>query len=83
MSKLPKLKIREYSWNQNTSDEEVIYAFEQAEYRLPWNPRQGVSVVVEGQWVSSYEELVQLAAQDDYKDRGVLKVDLIPILDGG
>lgn len=33
--------------------------------------------MVEGRLVRSYEELVRLAAQDDYRDRELLEVELL------
>jgi len=36
-------------------------------------------VMVEGSLVRSYEELVQIASQDDYRDREFLNVELLPM----
>jgi len=43
----------------------------------------GILVVVEGQVISSYEELAQLASRDDYKDREFLEVVLLPAISSG
>ncbi|MFC2013346.1 hypothetical protein ACFLU8_00395 [Chloroflexota bacterium] len=40
-------------------------------------------VVVEGQLIQSYEDLVQLISQEQYKDREFLEVRELPIMPGG
>ena len=77
MSRLPKLKIKLPFGN---SDEDIC-ELEQAKYRFTYG-QEGL-VVVEGQVVNSYEELVQLASRDDYKDKEFLEVELLPTLPGG
>ncbi len=77
MSKLPKLKIRLPFGNPS----EDICDLEQAKYRFTYGGE--IIVVVEGQVVNSYEQLVQLAAQDAYKDREFLEVELLPAIVGG
>ena len=70
MSKLPKLEV---SWSFRQPSEEP-YDLEQAKEFL-FDP--GVLAFVDGQPINGYDELVQLAAQDKYKDKEVLKVILI------
>ena len=77
MSKLPKLKIKLFLGDTG----EDICELEQAKYRFTYG-QEGM-VVVEGQVVNSYEELVQLASRDDYKDKEFLEVELLPALIGG
>ena len=77
MSKLPKLKIK-LLFGYPSED---ICELEQAKYRFTYG-QEGL-VVVEGQVVNSYEELVQLASRDDYKDKEFLEVELLPALIGG
>ncbi len=77
MSKLPKLKIKLLFGDTG----EDIYELEQAKYRFTYG-QEGM-VVVEGQVVNSYEELVQLASRDDYKDKEFLEVELLPTLPVG
>ena len=80
MPKLPKLKVNRIPFGY--SDEET-YDFEQAQ-NFPYG--QGTFVVVGGQEIHSYVELVQLASRDDYKDKEFLEVILIPfteIVSGG
>ena len=76
MSKLPKLKVKRfYGWPaEETRD------FEQAQHFL--FDEQSV-VLVEGQIITSYEELVQLAAQDRYKGKEFLETSLFPLFIGG
>lgn len=71
MSKLPKLKVKRPLWYGYPVEE--IRDFEQAQYFLF---SRGTFVVVEGQVVYCYDELVQLAAQDSYKDKEFLEVNL-------
>ena len=77
MSKSPKLKVK-LPFGDPSED---ICELEQAKYRFTYS--QDVLVVVEGQVVNSYEELVQLANQDNYKDKEFLEVELIPGIVGG
>jgi hypothetical protein len=78
MSKLPKLKVkRPFGYPR-----EEIRELEQAQYFL-FSSGSGALVVVEGQVVNSYEELVQLAAQERYKDREFLEVVMAIQMGGG
>lgn len=78
MSKLPKLKIvRALGYPS-----EEIRDFEQAKYFL-FSYGPGITVAVEGEVVQSYEELLKLAAQDCYKDKELLTVDVFGIVAGG
>ena len=77
MSKLPKLKVKKTPFGY--SDEET-YVFEQAKN---FSYGQGSFVMVEGQVVNSYEELVRLVNRDDYKDREFLEIVLVPFMDVG
>ena len=76
-SQLPKLKVKripEYPGRE-------VLRLEQAK-DLPF---LDVLVFVEGNKINSYDELVQLAAQDNYKDRDFIEVVVLPsgIVDGG
>jgi len=78
MSTLPKLKLKKpfgYPF-------EEIRDFEQAQYFLVSYGDSAI-VVVEDQVINSYEELVQLAAQDCYKDKESFEVLLFPPAIGG
>lgn len=76
MTKLPKLKVKGLGWDVS----EEIRDFEQAKY-LPFG--HNLIIVVEGQVIESYEDLVQLAAQDRYKNKEFLEVMFLPIIVGG
>jgi len=76
MSKLPKLKVK---LNVGRLNEE-IRDFEQAKY-LPFCDH--LIILAEGQVINSYEELVQLAAQDCYKDKESLEVLVMTAVGGG
>ncbi len=77
MPKLPKLKVRR-TWNPV----EETHDLEQAR-NLLFNRGTDMLVIVEGQMVNSYEELVQLAAQDAYKDKESLEVVMTPLWPAG
>lgn len=77
MSSFPKLKITHFI--DGLPSQELI-DFEQAPYFL-FN--YGVIVLVEGTLIKSYEELVQLASQDSYRDRDVLNVQMETVVEGG
>jgi hypothetical protein len=77
MSELPKLKIKR-TWNPV----EETHDLEQARQIL-FDRSGDMLVIVEGQMVSSYEELVQLAGQDTYKDKEALEVVMTPLWPAG
>jgi hypothetical protein len=72
---LPKLIIKTFG-----SAGEDVCELEQARYLLDFDGR---IVQVDGQAVHSYDELVQLAAQDKYKDKEFIEVVLLPTVVGG
>jgi len=74
MSKLPKLKVKLRGLSDDIRD------FEQGKYLLFCDH---VLILVEGQVINSYEELVQLAAQDGYKDKEFLEVLVTTAVAGG
>ena len=81
MSNLPKLKVK--WWSLAGEGEETICDFEQAEDIVFSKGTWGIAFA-EGEMVRSYEELVQLAAQDQHKDKGMLNVTLlVPEIGGG
>jgi hypothetical protein len=67
MSQTPKIKIMlpaDYP-------EEEAFELEQARYRLNFD---GGTILVEKQKVRSYDELVQLATQDKYKNQKYIEI---------
>jgi hypothetical protein len=75
---LPKLRIR------LPSDHEAqdVCGVEEARYRFNWG-RDPFLVVVEGQVVRSFEELLDLASQDRFTVKEFLEVEIQPLLAGG
>ena len=81
MSESPKLKVE---YTVGGAHEEKICDLEQAKNFLYGSCGSQALVVVEGQAISSYKELVQLAAQNQHKGKEVLNVVLIvPPIGGG
>ena len=78
MPKLPKLKIK----RPCGYPAEEIRVFEQAKYFL-FNYGSNTLIVVEGQVINSYQELIQLATQDRYKSNEFLEVILASVIGGG
>jgi len=80
VSKLPKLKVK--WWSLGSEDEETTCDFEQAK-DVVFGYRPSVLAFVEGEMINSYEELVQVATQDQHKDKETLNVALIVMEIGG
>lgn len=78
MSKFPKLKIR----RPCAYPAEEIRDFEQVKYFL-FSYGPNTIVIVEGKVVNSYQELIQIAIQDRYKDKEFLEVMLESVIGGG
>ncbi|MFH1952773.1 MAG: hypothetical protein ABIL06_14270 [Pseudomonadota bacterium] len=76
MAKFPKLKVIQPYWDVP----EEIRDIEQGKY-LPFCSH--IRIVVEGQVVSSYEELLSLVAEDRHKDKDFLEVRFFEIISGG
>jgi hypothetical protein len=78
LSLLPKLKIRLPSQNEAQD----ICTLEQAKYRFNWG-HEPFLIVVEGQFVNSFDDLMKLAKQDRFKEKEFLEVEIQPLLAGG
>ncbi len=78
MPKLPRLRIK----TPSPGAHEDIFDLEQAQYRFNWG-HEPFLIVVEGQPVSSYEELSRLVQQDRFRGKEFLEVQLHPLLAGG
>ena len=81
MSNLPKLKVK---WQTTGSqEEETICDFEQAR-GVVFGSWSWAFIIAEGKMIRSYEELVELAARDEHKDKDVLNIMLLdPAIGGG
>lgn len=79
ISELPKLRVRTYPEN---SDDKLRY-FERAK-EFPFLLNDSL-ILVEGQVITSYDEFLQLAAQDSYRNSEFLDVVILnySIPDGG
>ena len=78
MHKPPKLKVKSFL------DPELDFGtldLEQARDKLDYEAEN--IILLEGQLVNSHEELVRLASQDEYKDKELLEVTLLPYIVGG
>jgi hypothetical protein len=76
VSLLPKLKIKLPVGYPS----EDVCELEQARYSLNFD--DGV-IMVEGQTVHSYDELVEIATQDNFKNKEFLEVVLLQVIEGG
>lgn len=79
ISELPKLRVRTYP--ENSDDK--IRDFERAK-EFPFLLNDSL-ILVEGQVITSYDEFLQLAAQDSYRNSEFLDVVILnySIPDGG
>jgi hypothetical protein len=76
MSPLPKLKIKLPAGNPDE------YIYELAKARQVLNFSEGV-FIVDGQWIHSYNELVNIAKQDKFKDKDFIEVEWLQVMGGG
>jgi hypothetical protein len=79
MPKLPKLKV---IWHPKNLKEEITCDFEESK-DMVFNHGLDVLVFVEGQMITSYERLVELAAQGQFKNHNFLTVVLLSAVAGG
>jgi hypothetical protein len=70
MSGVPRIKIM----LPNGYPDEGTFELEQARPRLNFD---GGTFLVEGQYVKSFDDLVELAAQDKYKDQEYIEVAVV------
>ena len=72
---MPKLLVKVFG-----DPGEDVYELEDARFLLVFTDR---IVMVDGQEVHSYEELVQIASREIYKDQEFIEVVQIPAVQGG
>jgi hypothetical protein len=77
MTEFPKLKVTHWIDGQRSQD---ILDFEQAPYFL-FN--YDVIVAVEGEVIKSYEELVQVASRESFRNRDFIDVQIETVISGG
>lgn len=75
---MPKLRIKPPS--QKVAEE--VFTLEQMKYRFNWG-HEPFLILVEGQVIGSYQELIELAKQDRFEDREFLEAEVQNILVGG
>lgn len=80
LSKLPKLKVK--WWSLGCAEEETTCDFEQAK-DIVFGKNTTTLVFAEGEMIDSYEELAQLAAQNQHKAKETLNVTLLVAGIGG
>ena len=77
MKKRPLLRVEGLGWDVGKE----TYDFEQARY-FPYDSRDLV-IVVEGKAVKSFEDIVELAEKDPYKNKSFLDVKFLEVITGG
>ena len=78
MAKLPKIKV--ISPLRHTQE---IYELEQVKDVLFGSSDIPMHLLVDDQLLTSFEQLVQLSAQDQYKDREFIEVREMPVMPTG
>ena len=81
MSQLPRLKVK--WWSLGCTEEETTCDLEQSKDIIFGSNSPVTLVFAEGEMIDSYEELAQLAAQDQHKDKEMLNVTLLVAEIGG
>lgn len=74
MTTQPKLKIKMYNGNEEIRDLKEV-----KDLYSTWM----MMVLVDGYVVNSYEEMVNLVTQEQYKDKEFVEVALVPFIEGG
>jgi hypothetical protein len=77
MASLPKLKVIKSAWSDQA---EEISAFEQAK-NFPYH--EELVIVAEGKQINSYDDLLKLAQQEQYRNKEYLEVIFLPMIVGG
>lgn len=81
MANLPKIKVK--WWSLGEPEEEKTYDFEKAK-EVIFGDNSWTLAFVNGEIIKTYEELVELASRDEYKNKEELNVSLlIPAVGGG
>jgi hypothetical protein len=75
IDQLPKIKVKFFGF-----PDEDICSLDQAGHLFGI---KNMMVLVDGQRIGSYDDLVQLIAQDRYKDKQSIEVVLLPAIAGG
>ncbi len=79
MPKPPKLRVRSLLYGE--SEKTQLCSLDQLKEHFA--SESDIMVVVEGQIINSYDELNQLLAKGQFKNKELLEVVLLPVLEGG
>lgn len=86
MGDLPKIRIKKH-WGGWPPDEQIFDLDGARDFLCDYWPSATnlvpVFVVVDGQLIQSYEELVKIVNQDKYRNKVYLEVGLYPVAGGG
>ncbi len=77
LPKLPKLRVE----SPILGYPKETYDFGQVKHCLRFDC--GILVILDGKWVSSYDELIRLATQDNYRNKEFLDIKVMPLVGGG
>jgi hypothetical protein len=77
MDKLPRLKVQGLGWDYSSGG---IYDFEKAKH-FPYD--QNILIVVEGNIIHSYQNLLDLIKEPEYQEKGILNVQFLEHIIGG
>ncbi len=80
MSELPKLRVRSLLSGEASAETEVN---DLEQVRRHFDADGETIVVVEGQLINSYDELVKLIARGEFKGKEMIEVTLLPLIEGG
>ena len=74
MARLPKIKLKMPNGREEIRDLE-----EAKNFLSNW----GMLIIVEGQAINSYEQLIKIANQNSHKSKEFLEVTVVPFIEGG
>jgi len=77
LANLPELKINKTAWS---NEPEIMVPFEQAKL-FPY--QEELIIVAEGKQINSYDDLLKLALQEQYRNKKYIEVVFLPMIVGG
>ncbi len=80
MSKLPKLSVRSFLYGESANETEID---DLEQVKSHFDAGADTIVVVEGRLISSYDELIHMIAQGQFKGKERLEVMILPVIEGG
>jgi hypothetical protein len=76
---LPKLRV---DWSNYGRREEEVFDLEQAEERI-FAYARGIAVAIEGELITSYEDLLEVVREERFRNRPEIKVKPFPAMLAG